>query len=48
MEVLNHFHENNVYCGDMKPENILIFKDYKVKFGDLGVSIKIPLNSKCT
>jgi serine/threonine protein kinase len=29
----------------MKPENLLIFKDYKVKIGDFGVSIKMPADS---
>ena len=26
----------------MKPENLLIFRNYSVKLGDFGVSIKIP------
>ena len=26
----------------MKPENLLIFSDYKVKLGDFGISVKIP------
>ena len=26
----------------MKPENLLVFLDYAVKLGDLGVSVKIP------
>ena len=46
MEALNYLHENNVYFGDMKPENLLIFKNYKVKLGDLGVSLKIPNNKE--
>jgi serine/threonine protein kinase len=25
----------------MKPENLLIFKDYKVKLGDFGCSLKL-------
>ena len=25
----------------MKPANILVFKDYRVKVGDLGISIKL-------
>ena len=26
----------------MKPENLLLFRDYKVKLGDFGVSLKLP------
>ena len=29
----------------MKPENVLIFKDYKVKIGDFGVSMKFSKDS---
>ena len=29
----------------MKPENLLIFKDYKVKIGDFGVSMKFANDS---
>lgn len=29
----------------MKPANHLLFKDYRIKLGDLGVSIKIPDNA---
>lgn len=42
MEAICFIHDNNVYYGDMKPENILVFRNYKVKLGDFGVSIKIP------
>ena len=28
----------------MKPANLLIFRDFKVKLGDFGISIKIPTN----
>ena len=35
-----YLHSQNIYYGDMKPENVLIFKDYKVKIGDFGVSMK--------
>jgi serine/threonine protein kinase len=37
-----YLHTNNIYFGDMKPENLLLFKDYRIKLGDLGVSMKIP------
>ena len=45
MEALAYLHSKNVYYGDMKPENLLIFKDYKVKLGDFGVLIKLPDNA---
>jgi serine/threonine protein kinase len=38
MQVLFYLNNKNIYYGDMKPENILIFKDYKVKLGDFGCS----------
>lgn len=41
MEIISYLHRQNVYYGDMKPENLLIFRDYKVKLGDFGISIKI-------
>ena len=44
MEALDYLHSKNVYYGDMKPENLLVFRDFKVKLGDLGVSVKIPEN----
>jgi serine/threonine protein kinase len=42
MEVMAYLHANNIYYGDMKPENLLLFKDYRIKLGDFGVSMKIP------
>lgn len=36
---MNFFHKNDIYYGDMKPKNILIFRDFTVKVGDLGCSI---------
>jgi len=41
IEALAYLHANDIYYGDMKPENLLLFKDYRIKLGDLGVSIKI-------
>ena len=41
MKALDYLHSKNVYYGDMKPENVLIFKNYQVKLGDFGVSIKL-------
>lgn len=42
MEALEYLHTRNMYFGDMKPENLLVFRDYKVKLGDFGVSLKLP------
>lgn len=42
MEAMCYLPSKNVYFGDMKPENLLVFKNYKVKLGDFGVSIKLP------
>jgi serine/threonine protein kinase len=42
MEAMCYLHRKNVYFGDMKPDNLLVFRDYKVKLGDLGISIKLP------
>ena len=41
METIDYMHKRNAYFGDMKSENLLVFRDLKVKLGDLGVSIKI-------
>jgi serine/threonine protein kinase len=48
MEAMSYLHSKNVYFGDMKPENLLVFRDYKVKLGDFGVSIKLPDDIKDT
>lgn len=34
-----YLHEHNIYYGDMKPENLLVFRDLSVRLGDLGVSM---------
>lgn len=39
MEAMAYLHLNNIYFGDMKPENLLIFRDYRIKLGDLGISM---------
>ncbi len=41
MQALEYLHSENVYYGDMKEANLLIFRDYSVKIGDFGVSIKM-------
>lgn len=45
MEALDYLHNCNIYYGDMKPENLLIFRDYRVKIGDFGVTMKLNDNS---
>lgn len=42
IEIICYLHSQNVYYGDMKPANLLIFRDYKIKIGDLGMSMKLP------
>jgi serine/threonine protein kinase len=48
METIDYLHKKNVYYGDMKPENLLVFRNYKIKLGDFGISIKLPDNIKAT
>lgn len=38
---IDYIHQKNMYYGDMKGANLLIFRDQKVKLGDLGISIKL-------
>jgi serine/threonine protein kinase len=38
-------HQNNIYYGDMKGDNVLVFRNLMSKFGDLGISVKLPLDS---
>ncbi|KAA6372007.1 MAG: putative Protein kinase [Streblomastix strix] len=35
---LNQLHQNDIIHGDMKPENVLLTKDYYVKLADFGLS----------
>ena len=41
VEAVAYLHSINVYYGDMKPQNLLIFRDMSVKLGDFGISIKL-------
>jgi len=40
-KAIEYCHSQNVYYGDMKEANLLVFRDYKVKLGDFGISIKL-------
>eukprot|EP00347_Sterkiella_histriomuscorum_P002818 403366689 len=41
IEALQFLHQHDMFFGDMKPQNLLVFNDMNVKIGDLGVSIKL-------
>ena len=38
---LNYLHKKGVIFGDMKPQNLLVFKNNNIKFGDFGISTVI-------
>lgn len=40
MELMSYLHSNNIYYGDFKLENLLVFLNYKIKIGDFGTAIK--------
>lgn len=44
MRTINYLHTKDIYYGDVKLENFLVFRNQSIKVGDLGISIKI--NSK--
>eukprot|EP00347_Sterkiella_histriomuscorum_P001615 403371352 len=41
LQIMAYLHQRNIYYGDMKPHNLLVFRDQQVKVGDLGISIKL-------
>eukprot|EP00347_Sterkiella_histriomuscorum_P023963 403332778 len=41
MQIMAYLHQRDVYYGDMKPHNLLVFKDQLVKVGDLGITMKL-------
>eukprot|EP00347_Sterkiella_histriomuscorum_P014088 403362209 len=41
IQILAYLHQRDVYYGDMKPHNLLVFKDQLVKVGDLGITMKL-------
>ena len=36
-----YFHQRDLYYGDMKAPNLLVFRTQEVKIGDLGTTIKL-------
>jgi serine/threonine protein kinase len=42
LKIISYFHNvANIYYGDFKPANLLLFRDEGIKIGDFGISIKI-------
>eukprot|EP00347_Sterkiella_histriomuscorum_P020993 403335676 len=41
IQIMAYLHQRDVYYGDMKPHNLLVFKDQILKVGDLGISMKL-------
>eukprot|EP00347_Sterkiella_histriomuscorum_P005149 403357708 len=46
LQLVKFLHSINLYYGDMKPQNLLIFSDYSIKIGDFGISIMQDPNTK--
>eukprot|EP00347_Sterkiella_histriomuscorum_P008087 403346420 len=46
LSIIEYCHQRDVYYGDMKPANILVFRDQRLKLGDFGISIKLDSNPK--
>eukprot|EP00347_Sterkiella_histriomuscorum_P007005 403350607 len=44
IQIMAYLHQRDVYYGDMKPHNLLVFKDQLIKIGDLGTTIKLDHN----
>ena len=48
MKAVIYLHQQGLYYGDMKGANLLVFRDGKVKLGDLGICIKTSNNKAKT
>lgn len=46
MCALDYIHQKHIYYGDMKPQNLLVFRSQHVKIGDFGISIKLDPNDE--
>eukprot|EP00347_Sterkiella_histriomuscorum_P010727 403375153 len=44
IQIMAYLHQRDIYYGDMKPHNLLVFKDQLIKIGDLGTTIKLDHN----
>ena len=44
MRSIEYIHKKHLYYGDMKGANLLIFRDQRVKLGDLGISVRLDEN----
>ena len=48
IKLLQFLHSKGIYYGDMKPDNLLIFRNQNVKANDFGISFKIEKGKKYT
>ncbi|CDW87753.1 protein kinase domain containing protein [Stylonychia lemnae] len=39
ISIVHYLNSRGFYFGDMKPQNLLVFRDQRIKIGDLGISI---------
>eukprot|EP00347_Sterkiella_histriomuscorum_P020028 403339373 len=40
LKIVEYLNQRDFYYGDMKPQNLLVFRNQLIKVGDLGISIK--------
>jgi serine/threonine protein kinase len=43
---LAFLHSKDIFYADMKPDNLLVFRDMQVKLGDLGITCKLDCREK--